>query len=177
MYAGTLARTILRANVDGTVRKVDGREEGRILCVKSSLCCTACDHVKLVLTSLLFVVVLAPAVELFRYRYHAEDGREFECVFETDEQSVPKTVGEEKAAEIAADWVTSFYHVQVGAIQTQEFRTRPIAHWLFCFSDTIKGPIETNVFRRSPAQRDGCSTESGGAAEGRSKLQSRGRRR
>ena len=74
--------------------------------MKSSLCCTACDHVKLVLTSLLFVVVSAlsaPAVELFRYRYHAEDGREFECVFETDEQSVPKTVGEEKATEIAMD--------------------------------------------------------------------------
>jgi hypothetical protein len=76
--------------------------------VKSSLCCTACDHVKLVLTSLLFVVVSAlsaPAVELFRYRYHAEDGREFECVFETDEQSAPKTVGEEKATEIAMDWM------------------------------------------------------------------------
>jgi len=66
--------------------------------VKSSLYCTACDHVKLVLTSLLFVVVSAlsaPAVELFRYRSYAEDGREFECVFETDEQSVPKTLGEE----------------------------------------------------------------------------------
>ena len=87
--------------------------------MKSSLCCTACDHVKLVLTSLLFVVVSAlsaPAVELFRYRYHAEDGREFECVFETDEQSVPKTVGEEKATEIAMDWMRVFYHVQVGTI-------------------------------------------------------------
>jgi len=63
-------------------------------------------RVFVVLTSLLFVVVSAlsaPAVELFRYRYHAEDGREFECVFETDEQSVPKTVGEEKATEIAMD--------------------------------------------------------------------------
>ena len=76
------------------------------MCVKSSLCCTACDHVELVLTSLLFVVVSAlsaPAVELFRYRYHAEDGREFECVVETGEQSVPKTVGEEKTTEIAMD--------------------------------------------------------------------------
>jgi len=82
-----------------------------------------------VLTSLLYVVVSAlsaPAVELFRYRYHAEDGREFEYVFENDEQSAPKTVSDQKAAEIAADWVTSFYHVQVGAIESQEFRTRPI---------------------------------------------------
>ena len=63
-------------------------------------------RVFVVLTSLLFVVfsaLSAPAVDLFRYRYHAEDGREFECVLETDEQSVPKTVGEEKATEIAMD--------------------------------------------------------------------------
>ena len=102
-----------------------------------------------VLTSFLFVA--APAfsvqtVELFRYRYHADDGRKFECVFETDEKNTPRTVGEEKAAEIAADWVTSFYHVQAGALETQEFRARPIAHWLFCFSDTIKGPIERMLF-------------------------------
>jgi len=102
--------------------------------------------VKLVLTSLLFVVVSAPAVELFRYRYHAEDGREFECVFETDEQSVPKTVGEEKATEIAMDWMRVFYHVQVGTIESREFRTRPIPHWLFCFSEMIEGPIQRMYF-------------------------------
>ena len=102
-----------------------------------------------VLASLLFVfasALSAPAVELFRYRCHADGGREFEYVFETDEQNAPRTVSEEKAAEIAADWVTSFYHVQAGALETQEFRARPIAHWLFCFSDTIKGPIERMLF-------------------------------
>ena len=60
-----------------------------------------------VLTSFLFVAAPAfsvQAVELFRYRYHADDGRKFECVFETDEKNTPRTVGEEKAAEIAADW-------------------------------------------------------------------------
>jgi hypothetical protein len=104
---------------------------------------------KAVLTSLLFVVVSAlsaPAVELFRYRYHADDGREFECVFETDETGAPKAVSDEKAAEIAADWVTSFYHVQIGAIESHEFSTRRIPHWLFCFSDTTKGPIERMFF-------------------------------
>jgi hypothetical protein len=113
--------------------------------VKSSLCCTAFDHVKLVLTSLLFLVVSAlsaPAVELCRCRYDAEDGREFECVFETDEQSVPKTVGEEKATEIAMDWMSVFYHVLVGTIESREFRTRPIPHRPFCFSETIEGPIQ-----------------------------------
>ena len=92
-----------------------------------------------VLTGLLFVVVTAlssPAVELFRYR-DALDGCEFENVFETDEQSASKTISEQKAAEISADWVTTFYHVQVGAIESQEFRTVPIPHWRFCFSDTI----------------------------------------
>src|SRR5271165_2482596 len=82
-----------------------------ILCVKSSLCCTACEHVKFFLTSLLFVVVSAlsaPAVELFRYRV--------------------------------------FYHVQVGTSESREFRTRPIPHWLFCFSETIEGPIQRMYF-------------------------------
>ena len=102
-----------------------------------------------VLASLLFALVSAlsaPAVGLFRYRDHAQDGREFEYVFETDEQSAPKTVSEEKAAEIAADWVTTFHHVRVGAIESQEFRTMPIPHWRFCFSDTIKGPIQRMFF-------------------------------
>jgi ribonucleotide reductase alpha subunit len=101
-----------------------------------------------ILANLLFLAsaLSAPAVELFRYRCHAGDGREFEYVFKTDEQNAPRTVSEEKAAEIAADWMTSFYHVQVGALETQEFRTGPIAHWLFCFSDTIKGPIERIFF-------------------------------
>jgi hypothetical protein len=99
-----------------------------------------------VLTSHLFIAVSAPAVELVRFRYHAEDGRELEYVFETDEQSAPKTVSEEKAAEIAADWVTTFCHVQVGAIESQEFSKTPIPHWLFCFSDTIKGPIQRLFF-------------------------------
>jgi hypothetical protein len=34
--------------------------------------------------------------------------------------SAPRIVSEEKAAEIAADWVTSFYHLQVGALETQD---------------------------------------------------------
>ena len=49
----------------------------------------------------------------------AEDGREFEYVFETDEQTAPKTVGEEKATEIAMDWMRVFYHVQVGTMKAR----------------------------------------------------------
>ena len=78
----------------------------------------------------LLLAVPAISVELLRYRYRAEDGGEFEYICEADEQNVPKTVSEEKAAEIAADWVTVFYHVQAGVIESQEFLTSPISHWL-----------------------------------------------
>ena len=33
----------------------------------------------------------------------------------------------------------TFYDVQVGALETQEFRTTPVPFWLVCFSDTITG--------------------------------------
>ena len=80
-----------------------------------------------------FVLVVTPAfsIELFRYRGAARD----------DGQRDSKR----EAAEIAADSVTTFYHVQVGALETQEFRTNPVPFWLICFSDTVKGPIK-NVF-------------------------------
>ena len=50
------------------------------------------------------------------------DGGTLEYIFETDAQDVPKTVSKEKAAEIAADFVTTFYHAQIGALETREFR-------------------------------------------------------
>jgi hypothetical protein len=49
-------------------------------------------------------------------------------------------------AEIAADFMTSFYGVQVGALETQELKTSPIPFWLVCFSDTIKGPLRQLFF-------------------------------
>jgi len=51
-----------------------------------------------------------------------------------------------KAAEIAADFMTTFYHEQVGALETQEFRTTPVPFWLVCFSDSAKGPIRNMFF-------------------------------
>lgn len=85
--------------------------------------------------------VPAMSVELFRYRGPAKDGGTLEYVFEADKQNSPNAVTKEKAAEIAADFMMSFYHVQVGALETQEFRTTPIPYWLICFSDTTKGPL------------------------------------
>ena len=75
------------------------------------------------------LAVPAMSVELFRYRGAAMDGGTLEYIFETDEQDVPKTVSKERAAEIAADFVTTFYHAQIGALETQEFRTQPVPFW------------------------------------------------
>jgi hypothetical protein len=56
-----------------------------------------------------------------------------------------------KAAEIAAEFLTTFYHLQVGALETQEFRTKPVPFWLQCFSDTIRESTPATVFRRATA--------------------------
>src|ERR1700738_5152589 len=63
------------------------------------------------------------AVELFRYRGAAKDGGTLEYVFEAGEQNSTNAVTKEKAAETAADFMTTFYHAQVGALETQEFPT------------------------------------------------------
>ena len=94
----------------------------------------------------LMLSVPAMSVELFRYRGAAKNGGTLEYVFETDGQDVPQTVTKEKVAEIAADSMTSFYGVQVGALENQEFRTTPVPFWLVCFSDTIKGPLRQMFF-------------------------------
>jgi hypothetical protein len=94
----------------------------------------------------LLLATPAISVEIFRYRGAAKDGGTLEYVFEAGEQNSPNAVTKEKAAEIAADFMTTFYHVQVGALETQEFRTTPVPFWLICFSDTVKGPIKNMFF-------------------------------
>src|ERR1700735_866349 len=101
------------------------------------------------LATILIILLLAgPAmsVELFRYRGAAKDGGTLEYVFEAGEQNSPNAITKEKATEIAADFMTTFYHVQVGALETQEFRTMPVPFWLVCFSDAIKGPLRQMFF-------------------------------
>jgi hypothetical protein len=86
------------------------------------------------------------AVELFRYRGAARDGGTLEYVFDAGEQNSPNAVTKETAAEIGADFMTTFYHVQVGSLETQEFRTTPVPFWLICFSDTVKGALKQLFF-------------------------------
>src|ERR1700730_14731813 len=83
----------------------------------------------------------ATAAELFRYRGAAGDGGTLEYIFETDQRDVPATVTKDKVAEIAAEFMTTFYHVQIGALETQELRTAPTPFWLVCFSAASKGPL------------------------------------
>jgi hypothetical protein len=56
------------------------------------------------------------------------------------------TVFKERVAEIAADFMTTFYGVQVGALETQELHTTPVPFWLISFSDTIKEPLQDMFF-------------------------------
>ena len=101
------------------------------------------------LATILITLLLAPpamSVELFRYRGAAKDGGTLEYVFEAGGQNSPNAVTKEKAAEIAADFMTTFYHVQIGALETQEFRTTPVPFWLVSFSDTVKGPMRQMFF-------------------------------
>jgi hypothetical protein len=79
------------------------------------------SHFASILLALLLAIP-AMSVELFRYRGAAKDGGTLEFVFEADEQTSSNAVTKEKVAEIAADFMTTFYHVQIGALETQEFR-------------------------------------------------------
>jgi hypothetical protein len=78
---------------------------------------------------------------------------------EPGEQNSPNAITKEKVAEIAADFMTTFYHVQVGALETQEFRAQPgpvLARLLF---GRDQRTTATNVFRRSAAGWDGCCAQ------------------
>jgi hypothetical protein len=94
----------------------------------------------------LMLATTAFAVELFRYRGAAKDGGTEEYVFETDQRDVPATTSKEKVAEIAVEFMSTFYHMQIGALETQELRTKPMSFWLVCFSDTVTGPLRQLFF-------------------------------
>src|ERR1700676_4427407 len=89
----------------------------------------------------LLLAVPAMSVEFFRYRGAAKDGGTLEYVFDAGEQNSPNAITKEKAPEISPYFMTTFYHVQVGALETEEFRTQPVPFWLVCFSDTVKGQL------------------------------------
>jgi hypothetical protein len=103
---------------------------------------------------LLALVASSMSVELYRYRGPARDGGTLEYLFESDATDVPNTVSKERVAEIAADFMTTFYHVQIGVRETQELRTTPVPFWLVGFAGTVKGPLKRDVLRRCLDQGD-----------------------
>jgi hypothetical protein len=106
-----------------------------------SFCSLISRYVSTLMAMLIMLTIPALSVELFRYRGAAKGGT-IEYVFDGGEQNSPKAVAKEKAAEITADFMTTFYHVQVGALESGEFRNSPAPFWLICFSDMEKGPLK-----------------------------------
>jgi hypothetical protein len=82
------------------------------------------------------VAASGTSAELFRYRGAAKDGRKVLYVFESDEKNDCKSVTKEQVAEIAGDFMKSFYGIELRDLETQEFRQQPIPFWLVSFSAT-----------------------------------------
>src|ERR1700704_3244046 len=98
------------------------------------------------------------SVELFRYRGAAKDGGTLAYVFEAGEQNSPNAVTKEKAAEIAADFMTTFYHGQVRShFGSCAFRTRLKDQSRICFS-SFSCPMGRLLSRGG---RSGCSRVQG----------------
>ena len=98
------------------------------------------------MTILILLATSAMSAELFRYRGATRHGGTLEYIFDSEERDAPKTATKERVAEIAADFMTTFYGVQVGALETQEFRRQPMPFWLVSFSDMVKGPMHQLCF-------------------------------
>ena len=75
----------------------------------------------------------------------------------TTETALPLSVGDLGSKRDQADRCDS---LRVGALETHEFRTSPIAFCLVCLSDTIKGPLRQMAFVVL-YPTDDCGTGSG----------------
>jgi hypothetical protein len=93
------------------------------------------------------LAVPSKLIELFRCRGAAKDGGTLEYVLEVVEQNSPNAVTKEKAAEIAADFMTTFTTSKFGALETQEFRTAPAPFWLYLPFRVDQKTSATNGFR------------------------------
>ena len=74
--------------------------------------------------------------ELFRYRLQTKSGRQFEYVFESSAQPSARSINKEEAIKIAADWMATFYHWQLGGIENVELHEKPVPYWPDCLADT-----------------------------------------
>ena len=104
------------------------------------------------------VPVFADAGELFRYRLPTKDGRKFEYVFESSAQPIPRSITREEAGRISANWMTTYYHLQLGSFEYAEFYEKPLPHWLVCFANTARDQSNT-WFSQWCCQTENRSTE------------------
>jgi hypothetical protein len=86
------------------------------------------------------------SVKLFRYRGTAKDGGTLEYIFEAGDQNSPNAVTKEKAAEIAADFMTTFIKYRWGRWKLRNFGQRRSGSGPSAFSDMIKGPMRELYF-------------------------------
>jgi hypothetical protein len=116
----------------------------------------------LVATILITVLLAVPAmsVELFRYRGAAKDGGTLEYVFDAGERNSPNALTKEKAAEIAADFMTTFITYRLEHWKRRNFGQRPSPSGSSVFRTRSK-TYAPDVFRRSAAGWDGGCAESG----------------
>ena len=75
-----------------------------------------------------------------------EDSRQFEYVFESSAEPSPRSITREEVTRIAANWMATFYHLQLGNFEYAEFYEKPVPHWLVCFTDTATDPIQRLLF-------------------------------
>ena len=94
----------------------------------------------------LLVPFFAGPGELFRYSLPTKDGRKFEYVFESSRQPSSGSITKEEATRIAANWMTTFYHLQPGSFEYAEFYEKPLPHWLVCFANTASGSVQHLLF-------------------------------
>jgi hypothetical protein len=69
----------------------------------------------------------------------ARDGGTLEYIFETNQEDLPQTVAKEKVAEVSANFMTTFYHIQIRALETGG-----ISH--NARDESIKGPAREMYF-------------------------------
>jgi hypothetical protein len=84
----------------------------------------------------------------------AADGGTNEYIFETDKQADENTVSTDKTAELAANFMTYFYHIQIGALETQELPGHAVPDGLRLLHGQMTATAA--VFRRSSARWDDC---------------------
>jgi hypothetical protein len=100
---------------------------------------------KLSLRCVLMIVALlgsrsdTRATDLFVDRHFQPDGSEVDRVFQTNASETAKTIDENHAGKLAADWVTSHYLASNVRILTTTLQVTPVRFWIIRISGNVSG--------------------------------------